>query len=141
MTWLSDVFSRGVWRNRDFRRLWSAATVSTFGADITNTALPFVAILTLDATAWDIGLLRIASIAPAFAVGLLAGAWLDRVRRRPVMIACDWIRAALLLTIPLAAWLDWLRPSSTSPTVPCCRRWSAATSLSKRIECSPPAIP
>jgi MFS family permease len=45
---------------------------------------------------------------PAFVLGLFAGAWIDRVPRRPVMIACDWIRAGLLLTIPLAAWLDQL---------------------------------
>jgi MFS family permease len=101
-------FQRGIWRNRDFKRLWTAATVSAFGTDITLTAFPFVAILTLDATPWHLGLLRIATMLPAFLVGLIAGAWLDRVRRRPIMIASDWIRAALLVTVPIAAWLDHL---------------------------------
>jgi MFS family permease len=98
-------FRRGVWGNRDFTRLWAAATISAFGTDITLTALPFVAILTLDATPWHLGLLKIATMLPAFVAGLFAGSWLDRVPRRPVMIACDWVRAALLLTIPLAVWL------------------------------------
>jgi MFS family permease len=88
--------------------LWTAATVSAFGTDITLTALPFVAILTLEATPWHIGLLQIITRLPAFVTGVFAGAWLDRVPRRPVMIACDWIRAALLITIPLAAWLGEL---------------------------------
>jgi MFS family permease len=98
-------FQHGVWRNQDFKRLWTAATISAFGTDITFTALPFVAILTLDATPWHLGLLKIATMLPAFVAGLFAGAWLDRVPRRPVMVACDWFRAALLLTIPLSAWL------------------------------------
>ena len=98
-------FRRGVWRYPDFRRLWLAATVSAFGTDITLTALPFVAILTLDATPWHLGALKIATMLPAFVAGLFAGAWLDRVARRPVMIACDWARAAVLVTIPLAHWL------------------------------------
>jgi predicted MFS family arabinose efflux permease len=82
--------------------------VSAFGTDITINAFPFTAILLLNATPWHLGILRIATMTPAFVIGLAAGAWLDRVRRRPIMIACDWIRAALLLTIPLAAWLDYL---------------------------------
>lgn len=94
--------------NRDFMRLWGAATVSAFGTDITHTALPFVAVLTLDATAWDLGLLGFASVAPSFASGLFAGAWVDRVARRPLMIACDWTRLVLVLSIPAAAWFGLL---------------------------------
>lgn len=99
---------RGVWQQRDFRRLWAAATVSAFGTDITRTAFPFVAILVLDASAWQLGLLQIAAMAPAFACGLFAGAWIDRLRRRPIMIACDWTRAGVILTVPLLAWMDVL---------------------------------
>jgi MFS family permease len=101
-------FQRGIWRNSDFKRLWAAASVSAFGNDITLTAFPFAAILLLDASPWDLGFLRIATMTPAFVIGLVAGAWIDRVPRRPIMIACDWIRAGLLLTIPFAAWLDRL---------------------------------
>jgi hypothetical protein len=92
-----------LWRNADFVHLWGAATVSTFGSLITRTAIPFTAILLLDASAADLGALRIAELLPAFIVGLVAGAWVDRLRRRPIMIAADLGRAALLLTIPAAA--------------------------------------
>jgi len=98
----------GVWKNQNFRRLWTAGIVSSFGTDITINAFPFTAILLLDATPWHIGLLRIATMAPAFVAALFVGAWVDRVRRRPLMIAADWVRAAILLSIPLAAWLSTL---------------------------------
>lgn len=97
-----------VGRQRDFRRLWTAATGSTLGTCITLIVLPLLAIKTLDATPWQIGALQIASTAPSFVIGLAAGAWVDRLRRRPVMIACDLIRAAVLTAIPSAAWLGWL---------------------------------
>lgn len=92
-------------RHPDFRRLWLAATVSTFGTDITHLALPFLAIIELDASPWKIGLLQLAGIVPAFLLGFVAGAWIDRLRRRPLMIACDWLRLAILITLPLAVWL------------------------------------
>lgn len=98
----------GLWRHRDFVRLWAAATVSTFGSLVTRTALPFVAILILDATPFDISLLVIAELGPGFAIGLVAGAWVDRLRRRPVLIVADLGRAALLLSIPIAALGGWL---------------------------------
>jgi predicted MFS family arabinose efflux permease len=97
-----------LWRNADFVHLWGAATVSTFGSLITRTALPFTAILLLDASAADLGALRIAELLPAFVVGLVAGAWVDRLRRRPIMVAADLARAALLLSIPASAVAGWL---------------------------------
>jgi hypothetical protein len=98
----------GLWRHPDFVRLWAAATVSTFGSLVTRTALPFAAILFLDATPVDLSLLVIAELGPGFVIGLVAGAWVDRLRRRPVLIAADLGRAALLMTIPIAALGDWL---------------------------------
>jgi MFS family permease len=94
---------RGLWAHADFVRLWTASTVSVFGTLITRTALPFAAILVLGAGPVDLGLLSIAQLLPAFAIGLVAGAWVDRLRRRPIMIAADLGRAALLTTIPVAA--------------------------------------
>jgi predicted MFS family arabinose efflux permease len=94
--------------DRDFLRFWSAATVSIFGTLITRTALPFAAILVLGATPFQIGLLRLAELLPGFLIGIAAGAWLDRRRRKPVMIAADLVRAAVLLSVPLAAVLGWL---------------------------------
>jgi MFS family permease len=97
----------GLWRNPDFVHLWGAATVSNFGTMVTRTALPFAAILLLDATAASISVLVIAELLPGFLIGLVAGAWVDRVPRRPIMIATDLGRAALLLTIPVAAIGGW----------------------------------
>jgi predicted MFS family arabinose efflux permease len=102
------VQSTTLWRNADFVHLWGAATVSTFGSLISRTAIPFTAILLLDASAADLGALRIAELLPAFVVGLVAGAWVDRLRRRPIMIGTDLGRALLLLTIPAAAIAGWL---------------------------------
>jgi predicted MFS family arabinose efflux permease len=92
-----------LWRDRDFLRFWSAASVSIFGSLITRTALPFAAILALNATPSQIGFLRLAELLPGFIVGLAAGAWLDRRSRRPVMVAADLGRAAVLAAVPVAA--------------------------------------
>jgi MFS family permease len=95
-------------RNANFVNLWGAATVSTFGSLVTRTALPFTAILVLDASPSAIGVLRVAELLPGFVVGLIAGAWVDRLRRKPIMIATDLGRALLIATIPVAAFLGWL---------------------------------
>jgi MFS family permease len=99
----------GLWRHPDFVRLWAGQTVSIFGSLVTRTALPFVALLVLDATPFQVALLGVAELVPAFLVGLVAGVWVDRLRRRPILIAADLGRAAVLTTIPLAALFDVLR--------------------------------
>ena len=98
----------GLWGNSGFVHLWGTATVSTFGSLVTRTALPFTAILLLDASPSDIGVLRIAELLPGFVFGLVAGAWVDRLRRKPIMIATDLSRALLVAVVPLAAFLGWL---------------------------------
>lgn len=100
---ISRLFSSPIWRNADFVHLWGASTISIYGSLVTRTALPFAAILLLNATPSSLSLLRIAELLPAFLVGLFAGAWVDRLRRRSVMIVTDLARAALLVTIPIAA--------------------------------------
>jgi MFS family permease len=99
---------KGLWRDREFARLWSAQAVSVFGTQITFLALPLVAVITLDATPFQIGALAALGAAPALLVGLLVGAWVDKRSRRPLMIACDWGRAALIGLVPLAWALDFL---------------------------------
>lgn len=94
--------------NRDFTKLWTGQTVSIFGSLITRTALPFAAILTLHASPIELGLLTAADVAPGILAGLIAGAWIDRLRRRPLMIASDLGRALLLASIPLAYLLGVL---------------------------------
>ena len=97
----------GLWRHPDFTKLWVAQTVSSLGTGITGQALPFTAILVLGASAGDMGLLAAASQLPVLAI-LFAGVWADRLRRRPILIAADVGRAALLVTIPVAAVLGVL---------------------------------
>ncbi len=102
-------FRTGLWSHKDFVRLWSAESISLFGSLITRTALPFAAILTLDANAFQIALLGIAEMTPAFLLGLFAGAWVDRLPRRPIMIVSDLARAVLVMTVPVAALFDEVR--------------------------------
>lgn len=99
---------RGLWRHPDFMKLWTGQTISVFGSLIGGTALQFTAILLLHASAFQMGLLTAAAVAPGFAAGLGAGVWVDRLRRRPLLISADAGRALSLATIPLAAALGCL---------------------------------
>jgi MFS family permease len=93
-----------LWRERDFVLLWGGQTISQFGSQLTIWALPLTAVLVLHASPLQTGLLTAAGIAPYALAGLFAGVWVDRARRRPLMIGADITRALLLLCIPLAAW-------------------------------------
>lgn len=95
-------------RDRDFMKLWAAQAVSTFGARITREGLPMTAVLTLGASPATLGVLAALSYGPAFFVGLFGGGFVDRRHRRPILIATDLIRAGVLITVPIAAWLGWL---------------------------------
>ena len=98
----------GLWRNPAFLRFWAADTVSVFGSLITRIALPFTAILVLDARAFEMSLLVLADLVPSCLVGLPVGVWVDRQRRLPLMIVSDVMRAAVLVSIPIAAAFDAL---------------------------------
>lgn len=95
-----------LWRDRTFLAVWSASTISIFGSLITRTALPFAAILVLKAGPIEISAIRSAELIAGLIVGLIAGAWVDRLRRRPIMIWADLGRAVLLGSIPVAAVLS-----------------------------------
>lgn len=97
-----------LWRHSDFMRLWAAQTFSAFGSRITRTALPMIAILTIDASPTQIAILGTLGFAPGLIVGLVAGGAVDRRMKRPLMIGADLVRAAIILTIPLAAWTGLL---------------------------------
>ena len=100
---------QGLWRHPDFLRLWAAQTTSQLGSHITLLALPLVAVLTLDASAFEVGLLAAAQWTPFLVVSLFSGVWIDRMRRRPILIVMDFGRAGLLLLIPVASTLGVLR--------------------------------
>ncbi len=99
----------GLWRHPDFLRLWAAQTVSAAGSAVGGIALPLTAVVALDASAAQMGLLGAAAGAPALLFGLLAGVWVDRWPRRPILVAANLGRALLLGTIPVAALLGVLR--------------------------------
>lgn len=99
---------RGVLRSPDFLKLWGGQTISALGSHITGGGLPLLAVITLKATSTQMGILSAVSGVPVLLFSLLAGVWVDRLRRRPILIAADIGRALLLATIPLGAMLGWL---------------------------------
>lgn len=99
----------GLWRQRDFMALWTGQTVSEFGSLVGGFALDLTAIIVLKATPLQIMVLLAAGLVPGLAFGLIAGLWIDRLPRRPILIAADLGRAVLLGSIPLAAILHVLR--------------------------------
>jgi MFS family permease len=92
-----------LWRDADFLKLWTGQTVSEFGSVVTRTALPLVALLTLGAGPAQMAYLVVARSSGVLLVGLVAGAWVDRLARRPVLIWTDVVRAGLLFSVPVAA--------------------------------------
>ncbi|MFC8781828.1 MFS transporter [Streptomyces nigra] len=98
----------GVLAQRDFRLLLVGETASGLGNGITTVALPLVAVLVLGATALEVGLLAAAVWLPWLVVGLPAGAWVDRLPRRRIMIVCNLVSATMYASVPVAGWLDAL---------------------------------
>jgi MFS family permease len=98
----------GLWREADFLKLWSAETISQFGSAITGLALPLVAIIVLHASAFEVAALGVIEFAPFILFTLPAGVWVDRLRRRPILIVGDLGRALLLVSVPIAYAADVL---------------------------------
>jgi MFS family permease len=103
------VSTVSLWEHPDFLKLWVGQTVSKLGSVVTRTALPLVALLTLGAGPLQLAYVVISQSLAVLVVGLVAGAWVDRLRRRPILIATDVIRAALLFSVPVAQALGALR--------------------------------
>jgi MFS family permease len=109
MTTANEVVGPPLRRQPEFLKLWAGQSISVFGDAITFLALPLVAVLTLDASAAQMGLLTAAGLAPHLLLSLFAGVWIDRrARRRRILVAADLGRAALLASVPVAAALDAL---------------------------------
>ena len=96
-------------RNPDFSRLWIGQSISLIGSQVTLLALPITAAVTLSATSMQMGILSAVGSAPALLFGLLVGVWVDRNKRRPILIGSDIARALVLGVIPLSALLGMLR--------------------------------
>jgi Major Facilitator Superfamily len=87
----------------DFRKFWAGETISHFGSEVTAFALPLTAVVVLGASAFEMGVLLAAQHLPMALFGLLAGVWIDRLRRGPILALCSFLQAAFLASIP-AAW-------------------------------------
>lgn len=90
-------------RHRDFRLLWCGETAGKFGAAVTNVAMPLVAVSTLHASPFAVGLLGACGWLPWLLIGLPVGAWVDRLRRRPLMLGAAGLSLALFAAVPLLA--------------------------------------
>ncbi|MEU9321142.1 MFS transporter [Streptomyces sp. NPDC048295] len=98
----------GLLRDRDFGRLFAATALGQLGDRIIFLALPLVAVVALNADEFQVGLLATMTTAGSLLIGLPAGAWVDRMRKRSVMISTDLVRALALITIPVAWWAGLL---------------------------------
>jgi MFS family permease len=100
--------SGGLWRHGDFLKLWSAETISQFGSQVGQLALPLVAIITLDSSPFEVAVLGTVIFLPFMLFAIPAGVWVDRLPRKPILVAGDLGRFLLLGTVPLAYGLDAL---------------------------------
>ncbi|WP_432864827.1 MFS transporter [Microbispora rosea] len=98
----------GLPATRDFRLLWIGETTSTLGSSVGGVALPLVAVVTLHAGPLTVGLLTAAAWLPWLLVGLPAGAWVDRMPKRPVMLVCNTASTVVFASVPIVAWLSAL---------------------------------
>ena len=99
---------RSLWRHRDFMKLWTGQTISQLGDEVTQLAIPLVAALTLKVTPFEFGLLAVLQFLPFILLTIPAGVWVDRMRRRPILIGANLGRAVLLASIPVAFLGGWL---------------------------------
>ena len=90
-----------LWHNGDFLLFWGAQSVSRVGSQVSGLALPLAAIFVLHASTFQVAALNVVDMLPWVLFSLPAGVWVDRLRRRPLMIAADWGRAVALGSIPV----------------------------------------
>jgi MFS family permease len=100
----SDPADRGLWRHADFLRLWGAQVVSAFGSRITRTALPIIAVTTLQQSEAVLGVLAAMQLIPGVILAMVAGGFVDRGRKRRILIAADLVRAGLVASLTVA-WM------------------------------------
>lgn len=92
---------RTLWQDGDFLKFWAGETIAQIGEQVTKLALPLTVILTMNAGPTQVGIVNATYYAPFLAVTLFVGAWVDRVRRRPLMIASNVLRVLLVASVPV----------------------------------------
>src|SRR5256885_4154557 len=100
--------SGGLWRHGDFMKLWAGQSISEFGSQVSQLAIPLVAVVVLKATAFEVASLATVEFLPFILFTLPAGVWVDRLSRRLALIVGDAGRALLLPSIPIAYVFDAL---------------------------------
>src|SRR5260370_7557656 len=98
----------GLWRHSGFVELGIGKTVSELGSWITCEGLPVTAVLVLNAQPFQMGVMTAVGAASALLFGLIAGVYVDRMPRRPILIVADLARAAILFSIPIGAYFHRL---------------------------------
>jgi MFS family permease len=99
-----DRRAGGLLRQRNFRLLWIGETISQLGNAMAVVGVPLVAVIVLHASTFTLGVLTAAAWLPWLLIGLPAGAWVDRLPARRVMIVCDVVSAMLYASVPVTAW-------------------------------------
>lgn len=97
-----------LWRNRDFALFWAGQSIGDLGTAVSTVVLPLTAVTTLDASAFAVGALGAAPWFPWLLIGLPAGAWVDRLPYRRVLVTCDVARLVLIGSVPVAAAIGGL---------------------------------
>jgi len=106
----------GLPRQRNFRLLWTGETVSGAGSSMAVVGVPLLAVTVLRASTFAVAALTAAAYLPWLVIGLPAGAWVDRLPARPLMLACDVIAALLYASLPAAAWIGLLSTAQVAAT-------------------------
>jgi hypothetical protein len=104
----SPTIPANLWTYKPFLSLWLSKMISGIGSSVTSVAVPFIAVALLQATPGQMALLVFVGQLPDLVFGLLAGAWIDRQRRKPMLIRTDFGRAALLSLIPIGMYFGFL---------------------------------
>ena len=99
MSW--SCFTGRLWSHGDFLKLWTGQSISEFGSQVSQLAIPWLAAVGLHASPIEFSLLGVLGFLPFILFAMPAGVWVDRLRRRPILIASDTARAILLMLIPI----------------------------------------
>jgi len=99
----AEAAPENLWHNQDFLKFWAGETLSLFGTQVTNLALPLTAVLIFKASAQAVGLLKFLQLAPYLFLALIFGVLVDRGRRKPIMLAANLVRMLLIALVPVLA--------------------------------------
>ncbi len=99
---------KSLWSDPDFVKFWTGESLSLLGTQISLIAIPLLAATTLNATPFQMGMLNTAQFLPFLLFTLIAGVWIDRTRRLPLLIGTNFGRAVLIGLIPIAAFIGVL---------------------------------